>query len=163
MLRQFKVQVNEYFVDNASVIVLYVMKEMCIIANQKLFVLYSTKIEILLYVILPFCFISLLNKIPSLTLWRHLMNLLFHARGMCAILAVWVIENNEIRRAIEKIIQRFHGTILKMQISILYHVIVTSQLNRYNLTRCYIILALEWVSSSLQSLSLAYKSVPCIP
>ena len=38
----------------------------------------------------------------------------------------------------EKTIQRFHCTTVKMEISILYHVIVNSQLNRDNLTRCYI-------------------------
>ena len=38
----------------------------------------------------------------------------------------------------EKTIQRFHCTIVKMEISILYHVIVNSQLNRDNLTSCYI-------------------------
>ena len=50
-----------------------------------------------------------------------------------------MIENNEIDRAMEKTIQRFHCTIVKMGISILYHVIVNSHLNRDNLTRCYII------------------------
>ena len=35
----------------------------------------------------------------------------------------------------EKTIQWFHCTIVKMEISILYHVIVNSQLNRNNLTR----------------------------
>ena len=41
-------------------------------------------------------------------------------------------------RAMEKTIQRFHCTIVKMEISILYHVIVNSQSNHDNLTRCYI-------------------------
>ena len=35
------------------------------------------------------------------------------------------------------IFARFHCSIMKMEISILYHVFVNSQLNRYNLTRCY--------------------------
>ena len=39
----------------------------------------------------------------------------------------------------ERTIQRFHCMIKKMEISILYHVIVNSQLNRDNLTRCYVI------------------------
>ena len=38
----------------------------------------------------------------------------------------------------EKTIQRFLCTIVKMEISILYHVILNSQLNRDYLTRCYI-------------------------
>ena len=38
----------------------------------------------------------------------------------------------------EKTIARFHCTIMKMEISILYHVIVNSQSNRDNLTRCCI-------------------------
>ena len=39
----------------------------------------------------------------------------------------------------EKTIARFHCTIMKMEISILYHVVINSQSNRDNLTRCYII------------------------
>ena len=38
----------------------------------------------------------------------------------------------------EKTIQQFHCKIVKKEISILRHVIVKSQLNRDNLTRCYI-------------------------
>ena len=50
-----------------------------------------------------------------------------------------MIENNEIYRAMEETIQRFHCTIVRMEISILYHMIVNSQLSHDNLTRCYII------------------------
>ena len=39
----------------------------------------------------------------------------------------------------EKTIQRFHCTIVKMEISILFHVILNSQLNRDYFTRCYIV------------------------
>ena len=39
----------------------------------------------------------------------------------------------------KELFAQFHCTIMKMEISILYHVIVNSQLNRDNLTRCYII------------------------
>ena len=39
----------------------------------------------------------------------------------------------------EKTIARFHCTIMKLKISILYHVIVNSQSNRDNLTRCCIV------------------------
>ena len=65
--------------------------------------------------------------------------LAFIACGMHAIITVSVIENNKIYGTMEKTIQRFHCTIVKMEISILYHVIVNSQLNRENLTRCCII------------------------
>ena len=50
-----------------------------------------------------------------------------------------MIENKEIYRAMEKTIARFHCTIMKMEISILYNVIVNSQSYRNNLTRCYVI------------------------
>ena len=63
----------------------------------------------------------------------------FNACGMHAIITVRVIENNEIYRGMEKTIQRFHCTIVKMEISILHHVILNSQLNRDYFTRCYII------------------------
>ena len=39
----------------------------------------------------------------------------FNACGMHAIIAVWVIENNEIYRAMERTIQRFHCTTVKME------------------------------------------------
>ena len=40
----------------------------------------------------------------------------------------------------KKNIQRLHCTIVKMEISVLYHAIVNAELNRENLTRCYIII-----------------------
>ena len=43
----------------------------------------------------------------------------------------------------ERTIARFHCTTVKMEISILYHVIVNSQLNRDNLTRFYINILLD--------------------
>ena len=58
---------------------------------------------------------------------------------MHAIITVWVTENNEMYREMEKTIQRFHCTIVKMEISISYHVIVNSQLNRDHLKMFYII------------------------
>ena len=71
---------------------------------------------------------------------------------LCAI-TFWMIENKEIYRAINGknyctvplhgSIARLHCTIMKMEISILYHVIVKSQSNRDNLTRCYII-QIDW-------------------
>ena len=50
-----------------------------------------------------------------------------------------MIENNEIYRAMEETIQRFHCTIVRMEISILYHMIVNGQLSHDNLTMCYMI------------------------
>ena len=44
----------------------------------------------------------------------------------------------------EKTIARLHYTIIKMGISILYHVIVNSELNCNNLTKCYIINNQQW-------------------
>ena len=63
----------------------------------------------------------------------------FNVFGMCAIVTFEVIENNEIYCAMETTTARFYCTIMKIEISILYHVIVNSQLSRDNLTRRYIL------------------------
>ena len=59
----------------------------------------------------------------------------------------------------EKTIQRFHCTIVKMEISILYHVIVNSQLNRDNLTRCYIIYYTSQLDYPVERLYLYHVSI----
>ena len=87
----------------------------------------------------PFCFV-LLFVFHRSHYGAMFIDSPFNTYGMHAIIKVGVIEmieNNEIYRAMENIIQRLHCTIVKMEISILYHVIY-SQLNRDNVTRCYI-------------------------
>ena len=76
-----------------------------------------------------------------------------------------MIENEEIYRVLEKTIARFHctvplhgsiATIMKMEISILYHVIVNSQSNRDDLTRCYINIHISQLAALIRA-SEAFK------
>ena len=55
----------------------------------------------------------------------------------------------------EKTIQRFHCTIVKMEILILYHVVVNSQLSRDNLTKSYIN-----ISNRMYAVMLSFYSFP---
>ena len=59
----------------------------------------------------------------------------------CNIKISQILKQNAITVQWKEIFARFHCTIMKMEISILYHVIVNSQLSRDNLTRCYIIIS----------------------
>ena len=66
------------------------------------------------------------------------MNSPFNAYRLHAIITVWVFENNEIYRAMERTVCMVPLHDHENGIYILYRVIVNSQLNRDNLTRCFI-------------------------
>ena len=57
----------------------------------------------------------------------------------CNIKISQILQQNAIAVQWKVIFAQFHCTIMKMEISVLYHVIVGSRLNRDNLTRVYII------------------------
>ena len=60
----------------------------------------------------------------------------------CNIKISQILQQNAITVQWKEIFARFHCTIMKIEISILYHVILNSQLNRDNLTRCYNVLCI---------------------
>ena len=55
----------------------------------------------------------------------------------CNIKISQILQQNAITVQWKEIFARFYCTIMKRENSILFHVIVNSQLNRDNLTRCY--------------------------